>query len=171
MLEQLKEQNIQNLDAVLYLLNTISESSLALPNAFIMKATLGQHIRHILEFYQCLEKGVAALEVNYDERARNVHVETSIDTASKLVEHIKLFIGNLKTDIPLKLISNFSADCDDEDCSLPTSLGRELAFVLEHTVHHLAILRMAIEAEDKCELTEEFGVANSTLRHRKSCAQ
>ena len=61
-------------------------------------------------------------------------------------------------------------DCG-EDCGNPSSstLGRELQFLVSHTVHHFAIIGAICHRMD-IELAPTFGIAPSTLKHRKALA-
>ncbi len=44
-------------------------------------------------------------------------------------------------------------------------------YTLEHTIHHMALLRIAVYAVSTIELPEDFGVAGSTIKHKKEWAQ
>src|SRR5690625_7129467 len=57
--------------------------------------TIGKHIRHILEFYQCLIQSHDSSTLNYDERNRDLTIETSIDKAQSVIEEIISEIRNL----------------------------------------------------------------------------
>jgi uncharacterized damage-inducible protein DinB len=59
-----------------------------------------------------------------------------------------------------------------EPVSLGSTLGRELAFVLSHTVHHNAMIRGMITSLGR-PLPGAFGYAPSTLAHRDAtpCAR
>ena len=50
---------------------------------------------------------------------------------------------------------------------VPTSPGRELAFVLSHTVHHNALIRVMVKLLG-ADVPADFGYAPSTLAHRKA---
>jgi uncharacterized damage-inducible protein DinB len=60
-----------------------------------------------------------------------------------------------------------------QDNKIPTSIGREVAYCIEHSIHHQAIIKAALIAIGREKLVDEqFGVAYSTIRHRKEqCAQ
>jgi hypothetical protein len=45
-----------------------------------------------------------------------------------------------------------------------------LAYAIDHADHHLAIIKIALNDEG-IELDDEIGVASSTIRSRKLCAQ
>lgn len=127
--------------------------------------TIGKHIRHILEFYQCLIQAYDSSTLNYDERNRDLTIETSIETAQSVVEEIISEIRNLdlKKEIDLKQ-GLFDAEVYIKSC-----IGREILYNIEHTVHHLAIVRIAIEQSfEHISLPQDFGVAFSTKNYRES---
>lgn len=123
--------------------------------------SVGKHTRHILEFYECLlnaQKGV----VDYDARQRNILLETDVLAAQKSIENIlgKLPLNDLKT--PILLQSHFH-----ETVLTPSSWEREVVYNIEHTIHHLAIIKIALqEVFPYIELPEHFGIAYSTLQYQ-----
>jgi hypothetical protein len=55
------------------------------------------------------------------------------------------------------------------ELKMPTTVARELFYMLEHTVHHMAIIKMAVVNENlNIDIPENFGVANSTIQYQKS---
>jgi len=58
-----------------------------------------------------------------------------------------------------------------EIASIPSNYYRELAYNLEHTIHHMALIRVGVNEVSSIELPVEFGVAYSTVKYRKQCAQ
>ena len=46
-----------------------------------------------------------------------------------------------------------------------STVGRELAYLLSHTIHHYALIRL-LAYDHGVRLDAEFGVAPSTLKHR-----
>src|SRR4030095_12803492 len=47
--------------------------------------TIGQHVRHIIELFQCLEKGYEGGVVNYEKRDRDRQIETDHELACRLL--------------------------------------------------------------------------------------
>lgn len=132
-------------------------------------SSIGGHIRHILEFYLCLlnaeEKGI----VNYDKRKRDKALETDkskcIETIDAILESIFKNKGNYR----LKLYANFSTSSNNNLHSIETTFYRELAYNLDHVVHHLAIIKIGIKSlEEPIDLDENLGVAISTIRNNKT---
>jgi hypothetical protein len=56
----------------------------------------------------------------------------------------------------------------EELLEIPTSFNRELVYLIEHTIHHLAIIKIGLnEAFPTIEIPENFGVAYSTIRFKE----
>lgn len=163
--------NIKKLEEIKYLLQQLPQDLFTAQKEILSGATIGQHFRHILEFYICLEKGAHSGTVSYDERERNVLIETDLAYAINCIEKLIHFLASLKNDHSLAMIANYS-NTSEETTIIQTSLYRELAYALDHTVHHLAIVKIALsEEKDKVEIDSDFGVAPSTIRYREQCVQ
>jgi hypothetical protein len=126
--------------------------------------TIGQHIRHVIELFQCLETGYPDNSVNYEKRKRDVAIETDKELALQLLQHIYLNLD--KPDKELVLHASYDEHAE-EPISIPTNYFREIAYNLEHTIHHMALIRVGIKEVSDITLPEEFGVASSTVKHRK----
>jgi len=138
------------------------------PEPLLGGATIGQHVRHILEFYVALGNGYQNGLVNYDGRQRDYLLETyrhaAIDKLIELNDEI------VREDRALKICTGLLTN-SDETIELPTSYYRELMYNLEHTVHHMALIRVGIANQTAIVLADDFGVAASTIKYRKTCAQ
>ncbi|MEO1049099.1 MAG: hypothetical protein AAFX87_00620 [Bacteroidota bacterium] len=134
----------------------------------ILNATIGQHIRHTLEFFICLKDGYQAGAVNYDKRTRDKRIEESREFTRSTIEDIKQFITFDAVDRELVLIANYS-QAEGKDVVVSTTFQRELAYNIEHAVHHMAIMKIGINAvAPYVQLPKEFGIAVSTLRFQDS---
>lgn len=128
------------------------------------RASVGQHVRHSLEFYQCLLQ--AKTVVNYDTRKRDVLIESSANHASLTINQIVQQIEDVKADFPLQTLAELPY-ASTKTLSVPTSFSRELLYVLEHVIHHMALVRILIKDQRaEFELEDAFGVAYSTLAYR-----
>ncbi|MCB9186967.1 MAG: hypothetical protein H6601_09495 [Flavobacteriales bacterium] len=126
-------------------------------------ASVGQHVRHTLEFYQCLFNSDET--VNYDLRRRDIMIESSPQHARAVVEDILSDLNTVVHDRQLTLETEVSAS--ETSLRLPTSFFRELFYVLEHAIHHMALIRVLIkDLQPDFELEDGFGVAYSTLVYR-----
>jgi hypothetical protein len=138
------------------------------PSENLSGATIGQHTRHIIELFQCLLNGYATGRICYDDRKRDANIEADPLFAKQLLSDILSSIE--QENIELQLAGMYD-ETSTEQLHLTTNYNRELLYNLEHTVHHMALIRVGLK-ELKTELAaEHFGIASSTIRHREQCAQ
>ncbi len=77
-----------------------------IPNLF--NASVGQHSRHIIEFFQCLQQQALADSINYDLRQRNLLIENSNADASTAITEIINWLDSSIEDKPLNLFANYT---------------------------------------------------------------
>jgi uncharacterized damage-inducible protein DinB len=124
--------------------------------------SIGQHTRHVVEFYDCLLNNLDNEAINYDARQRDLRIETDRFFAINCLENMVKILSQQKLDRPLNLYS------DTFGGAILSSLSRELVYMVEHTIHHLAIIKIGLnEAFPTIALSDDFGVAPSTLKYRQ----
>jgi len=128
-------------------------------------ASIGAHVRHILELFVCLEQQYAAGAVNYELRARDLTVQTDRSVAAGVIQ--SLFHQLDKPNKNLELRQSF----DQGILKMQTNYHRELAYNLEHCIHHQALIRVALLSMPEVVFEDHFGVARATMQYRKQCAQ
>jgi len=166
------EVNIAKLKDIKELLVTLPISLYTEKKEILSGSSIGQHFRHVLEFYVCAFSNLDSNVISYDKRERNLLIETDTNTASNVISSIVASLESVTEDQSVSLEVNYSGEIDSECVKVPSTLYRELAYCLEHTIHHLIIIKLALKADDdEVELSDNFGVAPSTIRHRKKCAQ
>jgi len=166
-LTALRQLNIETLQRLKGVLSTIDQRLYTHVN-LKGRASVGQHVRHTLEFYQCLFQ--AKTDVNYDARNRDILLESSADHASLMINQIVSELETLKADFPVQALAEMPY-ASSEMLSVSSSLSRELLYVLEHAIHHMALIRILIKDEAaEFELEDAFGVAYSTLAYRDQAA-
>jgi hypothetical protein len=149
-------------------LNQLSQQEYAMPCSTLFNNTIGQHVRHIIELFQCLENGYDDGAVNYEKRKRDAIIENDKDFATSLLTEV--FKNLQKADKELVLEATYD-DLNDQPIRIRTNYHREIAYNLEHTIHHMALIRVGIKEVSDINLPAEFGVAYSTVKHRNKCAQ
>ncbi len=160
----LQQTNIEIIDQLIDLLNDIDSTVYKDALRPLHYSTVGQHVRHITEFYLCLLKGYQSGVVDYDARERNLLIEIDKDFTVETLENVKHQLKSLKSDRSLILKSKFGGD---EAMDIPSSFFRELTYLIEHTIHHLAIIKIGLnEVHPEISIPQNFGVAHSTLRYR-----
>src|SRR5689334_17121018 len=122
-------------------LEQLSEAQFTQPSKRLFQATIGQHVRHIIELFICLENGYRTGIVNYEKRKRDIRIETDKVFAQDLLFGISQSVN--KPDKELLLEANYNEQ-SDETVFINTNYYRELLYNLEHTVHHMALIRVGI---------------------------
>jgi hypothetical protein len=147
------------------LVNQISEQDFNKPVLAFGNATIGQHLRHTLEFFICLEQGIEKGTINYDKRAHDKLMERDKFITLAVLGRINDFIVQKQDGASLKLEVGYDLN-SDESTTLETNYWRELVYNIEHAVHHMAIMKIGIhEAAPYINLPPNFGVAASTVRY------
>ncbi len=160
------KHNKDNLLSTRLLVDSLNDHTYRESVEVISGATIGEHVRHILEFYVCLFRGTGD-QVCYDDRERNHRIENDRNFALTVIDNLIVKLQEVKQDRSLSLKADYSFNGSDA-LMLSTSLYRELAYCLEHSVHHQALIKVAIRFVSENPLIgKDFGVAPSTIRHQK----
>ncbi len=129
-------------------------------------STFGQHVRHTLEFFICLFDAKNEKVVNYDNRKHDKLIETDKKLAQSVISSINDFLNLNQEDFEIAFEANYT-DVEGKDQSMKSSYFRELAYNIEHAIHHMALMKIAVnQSLTYIELPENFGVASSTVRYR-----
>lgn len=154
-----------SLNELVVLLDQLSDSEYSKQCPQLSNATIGEHTRHIIEMFQCLENFYAAGLVNYDKRERNILIQTSTEFAKSKIVDIQNNLDKPNKKIELQQI------IDDEEIRIDSNYHRELLYNLEHCIHHQALIKVAILQCENIQIDANFGVARSTIEYRNKCVQ
>ncbi len=166
-MEPLKAYCIQNLKQIEELLNTLNKEQYNTAVESLSNSTIGQHTRHILEFYSCLVCN-SDQTISYDNRKRDLNLETMPNMALETIATLCEQICELN-DSRINLAGDY---CEDNGVcvSVETTVFRELAYCLEHSIHHQALIKVGLfEMGIKHKVNSNFGIAPATIRHQKNC--
>jgi len=130
----------------------------------LLGASIGQHVRHILEFYVCFKEGYAARVVNYDLRRRDFSIEQNRNVAIDAIANITEWIATEKSSV-LYLEGGYG-ESELHVFSIPSNFDRELVYNIEHAIHHMAIIKIAGTSLYQYSFPTNFGIADSTLNHQ-----
>ncbi len=132
-----------------------------------MHASIGGHFRHCLDHFICLMSALDTGSLNYDLRERDASLESDRFAAINMTGRIKRdFIATTEGLCNLPLQVSCKVNYDTEDAQRVTScIERELMYVVAHTIHHYALIRLLAGLMD-VTLPKDFGVSPSTVVHR-----
>ena len=127
--------------------------------------SIGEHVRHVLEFYDLFLQRRGEV-ICYDERKRSHAVENDRAVAIEGLDETVDQLWRMEDHADHAVSVRKKRGETEHLCTSSTS--RELFHLLDHTVHHMAIIRMGLqEAAPTVVVPDVFGVAASTTHYRK----
>ena len=132
--------------------------------------SIGGHIRHCLDHVKALVVAAESGLLDYDHRKRDTQIESCRLMALGLIRELERAVQDLPPDAmdhEIELTTLLSPD--DEPVVVRSSVGRELAYVLSHTVHHNALIGAMVKTLGGW-LPSHFGYAPSTIAHGRTSA-
>lgn len=145
-------------------LDQLNQEQYTAASSNLSGSTIGQHMRHVIELYQCLLAGYGSGIVCYDKRTRDTAIENNIELARHLLQQLS---GAVDLDNRDMLLESFFGEDASVQINLPTNYYRELMYNLEHSVHHMALMKVGLKEFSIAEVSENFGVASSTIQYKK----
>jgi uncharacterized damage-inducible protein DinB len=131
----------------------------------VTASAAGGHFRHIHDYYRCFLDGLSGGRVDYDLRRRDPRFERDLEHAAG---ELRRTVAELQTLTDPNLELSVKMDADETpgapDPWSRSTVGRELRFLLSHTIHHFALIAMILEVQGfRCG--PGFGVAPSTIKY------
>jgi hypothetical protein len=154
-----------NLNELIDLLKQLSNEEYSNPCEQLSNSSIGEHTRHIIELFQCLKNQYTSGVINYDDRQRNVRIQTDTDFAIQQIVKIQNNLDKENKNIVLK------QKIENHEIVTESNYYRELLYNFEHCIHHQALIKVAILQYSTITIDENFGVARSTIEYRNQCAQ
>lgn len=156
---ELIRANIDQLRLLQTTVETISEEHLVVFTSDQLRAPIAQHLRHVLNHYDILIEGLNSGVIDYEARIRGGLAEQS---KAVTLQWLRRTIDALKT-LPASPTQTMQLiECGGK-AEVSTTLGRELAFLYSHTVHHAVLVRQLCEQAGYA-VQEPLGFHPSTLR-------
>ena len=152
-------QQLQSLGNLLLLLN---KEQYIKKIEHLGNASIGGHTRHVIELLQCAVDGYYTGTVDYISRTRNLLLETDIELAYVTLQQL---INNIRhKDVQLKMVVENTGD--ETGPEVFTTYYREIVYNTEHTIHHLALIKVALIEMKLSIVDKNFGMAGSTIKYR-----
>jgi hypothetical protein len=135
-------------------------------DARCLDGSIGAHVRHSLEHYGSFLAGLDVGEIDYERRARDRRIEEERafacavlrGTAAALARHLTF------ASMERPLVVAAEGEASDGDATR-SSIGRELGFLLSHTIHHCALIAVLLRLRG-LDTPAGFGLAPATRRYR-----
>ena len=127
-----------------------------------VSGSVGGHVRHCLDHAGALVSATSGLVVDYDARRRGTRVEIDPSAAIEEIDRLGAELDRLHDRTLERVIDlHLMTDVGHAPVRLSSTIGREVAFVIQHTIHHCAIVAILL---DRAGVTvpDRFGYAPST---------
>ena len=156
------------------LLNQLSEICAKLENKefseklnILSDATIGQHVRHTLEFFDIMMKGVNDRKFSYDRREHNSLLQENVQLTLNKIDELTNFLDNIVRNEEIELEVEFPVS--SINTVVNTNLEREIIYNIEHLIHHMALLKIGIHQNfPHIKLPNYFGVAQTTVAFQEN---
>jgi len=162
----LKSASTDGLMQLADVVGQLSDADYARSLPILSGNTIGRHVRHIVEFYELLVNSRPTSYLNYDRRQRDLRLETDTDETLRRISRVDGAIQRLDLSESRSLEANVSV-AGGQPVVIPSSVARELLYNIEHSVHHFALIQIAVQHNfPQVGLPPNFGVASSTVQHQ-----
>ncbi|MFY0651373.1 MAG: DinB family protein [Cyclobacteriaceae bacterium] len=155
-------------DQLQFVLEQLDQEIYNSPSISLSGVTIGQHVRHALEFFDCLINAAPSGVVNYDNRKRDLSLEQNPQLALAELEKIKkeIISATIHQNLTLELSYHHT---DNDLIEVSSCFDRELVYNIEHAIHHMALIKIGLrEVAPETDIPDGFGVANSTIRFQNN---
>jgi uncharacterized damage-inducible protein DinB len=127
----------QNLNRGIKLLSQITDEQYCNTTVAPYYSSIGSHIRHILDVFDCVFEGLPNGNINLIKRKRNTEVESLTKNGINYFEEIKQKLQNLDKNNFDKII-NVTDDLGLGKVTVNYTLAAILVQAHSHTIHHYA---------------------------------
>ena len=131
-----------------------------------VSGSIGEHVRHCLDHVSALVAAMYGDELSYERRSRGTLVENERGVAADEISELLVRLERQTTvhlDRPVTLLALL--DAKRPAVAIRTTVGREITFVIHHTIHHCALIAVLLEWQG-ASVPEGFGLAPSTAKAR-----
>lgn len=154
--------SLQNtLEKSLILLESIPKSAYVDDSVGPFYSSIGGHIRHILDFYTSIFKGLNNYLIDLTDRERNTAIEIDIYCAKTEIKKILTELDSY-TNYDLEEKYELIDDLGQGKMSIPTNLYTAFAQANSHTIHHYAIISQLLFAFEIVIEDKTFGYNPTT---------
>jgi hypothetical protein len=159
-----------------YLLRQIRQQLLVLPEQsrdiysapipIIGGASIGAHLRHILDFYTAFYFGAKKTHIDYDDRKRELLVEQQFESGLTLLSTVIEQLESMSGEVNRSVTINAAIEVSSDQAFGQSNMIRELQSLHSHTTHHMAIIAIVLKLNE-IAVDDDFGKAPSTVQYER----
>lgn len=157
------QSNLKTLVKSRILLNHLTDYEIGNSSISPYYSSIGAHIRHILDFYDCIFNVTSNNEIDLTARSRNIEVETKCETAVCYLKTIieKLNNFEFKMDDPVIVIDDLGLG----KTTIIYNYGALFSQANSHTIHHYAFINHILDGLKIAVDEADFGYNPTTPKY------
>ena len=140
----------------------------------VAESPIGKHVRHIIDHFWAFQEGINTGVIDYNLRHRDTYLERDPQLALQALDDFVTWLNQTpNNNVELTVITEISVShC--ESISTPSNSHRELAYLVNHALHHIAYANVLAKSIG-LQPADYLGVAPATATYQreqnKTCAQ
>jgi hypothetical protein len=154
------QSSLKTLQKTEVLLENLTNDQLSNASVSPYYSSIGSHIRHILDFYDCIFSLNSDNQIDLTARSRNKNVECNCDCAKSYSKSVidKLLASTFNLNQSVLVIDDLGLGKTE----IPYTFGALLAQANSHTIHHYAIINYIFDGLGIVINDSEFGYNPTT---------
>ncbi len=151
------------------LLDAVSSDIYTTQVSAAFNSSIGGHYRHCLDHYVSFQRALDRGIVDYDARGRDPRVESDPAFARQLTRQLRASLEPFPAEMLSRSIAVRTevSYAEGEPPVTQSTLGRELAYIIAHAIHHYALIAVMARLNGVA-LDPNFGLAPSTAAYEKA---
>ncbi|MCF6293842.1 MAG: hypothetical protein L3J04_10655 [Robiginitomaculum sp.] len=151
----------KNLNSGITLIHSLSDEQYCDVSIAPYHSSVGSHIRHILDIFDCIFCGLEAGHVNLADRTRDIKVETNRQAGLAYLQDTLTKLQALKT-ADLEQLIDVSDDLGDGLVTNKYTLAAAIIQAHSHAIHHFAAMGYVLCRLGITPPSAKFGVNPTT---------
>lgn len=162
-MELIIEDLLLSLHRLAQLLGQLTPESYNKPCKAVFDSTIGTHVLHSANYFQCFLLGIGESKVDYETLEELPEVETDPVYAAAYIRGICAGLEQLAVDVDLDSPIQVKMDRGQDTSWAGSTIRRELQFLLSYTLHQSSLVAIIIRQETDLPLPEGLDVASPDI--------
>ncbi len=133
-------------------------------------SSIGSHLRHTLDFFNCLIDGLDGNKIDLTARKRDNNIATNLESAKSLIHTIQETLFRFK-DINTDYLIHVTDNLGQGNTEINYTLESVLSHANSHMIHHFAMIGYILHALDTKVNIKGFGYNASTPEEQRKGSQ
>lgn len=133
-------------------------------------SSIGTHLRHVIEYFQCFLRGMEHGVVDYDARPRDAQLELDPHYTIMTLKALISKCASVTLDRTVLEVKESISTSAAPFVMVASTREREAVFLVSHLTHHLGMIKLLAERQH-IMLGADIGKAAATLMHETTQIQ